>query len=689
MADTVRYLLEEMLPELEELEAKGFFTKAELKQIVQKRTDFEYQLKRRAALKRDFLRYIDFECKLEDLRRLRKKAKGIKGKQGLGEIGIVRRVHFIFERATRKFKADLSLWMAWIEYCKRSKSTKQLSKVLTKALHRHSHVPALWIEAASWEFEATGNVAAARALMQRGLRHCPHDEGLWAEYVRLELLYVARLRARRAVLGLPNPDASEDFVLTLALKPKRRRDGTTIPAVLASSAVPEADPGQQGPGEPGAVDVAGVEGASPADAAVRSVLTGGVARVAMKGAVAALPASLTLRRRLLAVLAVFNFPGIERLRAWVFDGLATDFPANEESWDLRARQHWPGSPASDTSGLPLSADSLGTAEVDMEGHEACCGVYELAVTTVPSARMWSCYTVCFGQRVQPLLASADCGGDVELLASMGAGLLALHARAAGAGHVGDEALAEAHAAWALALGQPRVALRAARKACDASPSAAPLWRLRLGLELQLHASRQRSTPELLTTLGQALAAVAPGQAPGMWSQALSALPPGKEGHAALQDQLVQALAAGPRGPVAGGLGEVLGNLLKSVAVAQGMTAVRTLVARLARVPPPGCDFYLAAIALEESLLEGAPDPAKAPAVPLVGKARSTQEARVRLLYETAINAYGTECEALWLALARFERRAGRSGGDVFWRAHKALPDPEEFVTQYRTAFGQE
>lgn len=56
MADTVRYLLEEMIPELEELEKKGYFNRAEIKQIVQKRQDFEYHLKRRAALKKDFLR---------------------------------------------------------------------------------------------------------------------------------------------------------------------------------------------------------------------------------------------------------------------------------------------------------------------------------------------------------------------------------------------------------------------------------------------------------------------------------------------------------------------------------------------------------------------------------------------------------------------------------------------------------
>lgn len=56
MADTVRYLLEEMIPELEDLEERGYFTRAEIKQIVKRRTDFEYLLKRRAALKADYLK---------------------------------------------------------------------------------------------------------------------------------------------------------------------------------------------------------------------------------------------------------------------------------------------------------------------------------------------------------------------------------------------------------------------------------------------------------------------------------------------------------------------------------------------------------------------------------------------------------------------------------------------------------
>ena len=56
MADTVQYLLEESIPELEDYETKGYFTKSELRQIIQKRQDFEYRLKRRAAMKVDYYR---------------------------------------------------------------------------------------------------------------------------------------------------------------------------------------------------------------------------------------------------------------------------------------------------------------------------------------------------------------------------------------------------------------------------------------------------------------------------------------------------------------------------------------------------------------------------------------------------------------------------------------------------------
>lgn len=135
-----------------------------------------------------------------------------------------------------------------------------------------------------------------------------------------------------------------------------------------------------------------------------------------------------------------------------------------------------------------------------------------------------------------------------------------------------------------------------------------------------------------------------------------------------------------------------------VYILQGLEAARVLVARLAGVPPPGCDFYLAALELEEGLLgEGflsvAAPSGRIPAASgqhsmhLSGKARAAQQARVRLLYEAAVGDYGGQSEALWLAYARFEKRAGRGAGDIFWRAHKALADPEPFVEKFREAFG--
>lgn len=58
MADTVRYLMEAMVPELEALKAKGYFSKQELRSIAQQRTNFEYALKRKQALLQDYVKCV-------------------------------------------------------------------------------------------------------------------------------------------------------------------------------------------------------------------------------------------------------------------------------------------------------------------------------------------------------------------------------------------------------------------------------------------------------------------------------------------------------------------------------------------------------------------------------------------------------------------------------------------------------
>ena len=72
---------------------------------------------------------MEYETKLEELRRLRRDALGISTKQTLADHALIRRVHFIYQRATRKFRGDLALWSAWLACCKATKSTRKFSQV--------------------------------------------------------------------------------------------------------------------------------------------------------------------------------------------------------------------------------------------------------------------------------------------------------------------------------------------------------------------------------------------------------------------------------------------------------------------------------------------------------------------------------------------------------------------------------
>ena len=74
-------------------------------------------------------RYIAYETELEQLRQLRKQSRGIVGKKTLADYALVRRGHFIFERAARKFAGDRRLWIRWLAFCRDSDTPRQTSRV--------------------------------------------------------------------------------------------------------------------------------------------------------------------------------------------------------------------------------------------------------------------------------------------------------------------------------------------------------------------------------------------------------------------------------------------------------------------------------------------------------------------------------------------------------------------------------
>ncbi|PNH07975.1 U3 small nucleolar RNA-associated protein 6 [Tetrabaena socialis] len=435
MADTVQYLMEQMIPELEELEEKGYFTRSEVKKIAHKRQTFEYLLKRRAALKEDFYRYIEFETKLEELRKTRKQAASAKGKKGLAEVAIVRRIHFIYERATRKFRSDVGLWMRWIEACKRFKSSKQLSKVITKALQRHSAVPELWIEAARWEFDTNSNIAAARSLMQQGIRMCRTEEAIWVQYYRLELLHALKLRVRRLVLGIDQLPGEWCPYFQHGIRPG---GGLLIKLPHPRPAL-WLTPAADGEGQD--------EGRSAA--ATRAVMQGGVARIVFKNAIEELPASLAFRARFLDVLRAFDFDFVTGLLEQVYDSIRKDFGKVEEAWDLLARRHidfaalrkaapaeqapeqeaeavervlqqqqqqqQPGHSGQQPQLQQQPEEGVAAGAWDADAHHRACGTYEEALAAVASARMHHLYDQYLCGVLEGLMAA----GEAALQAAVG------------------------------------------------------------------------------------------------------------------------------------------------------------------------------------------------------------------------------------------------------------------------------
>lgn len=127
-----------------------------------------------------------------------------------------RRIMFILDRATRKFHGDLALWFQYLSYLRAQKSTgKKLKETLTAVLRMHPTKPDLWVWGARTALDVDADMTSARGYMQRGLRFCKNSRQLWLEYAKLEMIYVAKIAARRQILGLDQErkrkeDAAED-----------------------------------------------------------------------------------------------------------------------------------------------------------------------------------------------------------------------------------------------------------------------------------------------------------------------------------------------------------------------------------------------------------------------------------------------------------------------------------------------
>jgi len=210
MSETARRFLEQRVPELEDLFKKRLFSKEEIKEIVAKRTQFEHKIKRNGCLKDDFVAYINYECELEVIRKQRYRDLNIKGKHTVSDHSIVKYILSIYSRALLKFKGDVSLWEAYVQFAKDSKSEKVVPKILASALQLHPDSASLWINSANWEFDYNSNPASARALYQRGIRINRESKALWLAYFQMECNVVAKLIESKNDIGSTNTTGNDE-----------------------------------------------------------------------------------------------------------------------------------------------------------------------------------------------------------------------------------------------------------------------------------------------------------------------------------------------------------------------------------------------------------------------------------------------------------------------------------------------
>lgn len=315
MGDRAQYFLEQSLPELLDLQEKKIFTPLEIKSITKKRILFEQALTRKILRKADFLRYAEYEINLEALRVQRVKRLQIKGKKSISDWAGPRRIFFIFERATKRFHGDVDLWLQYIEYAKQQKSTKILGKVYAAVLQFHPTKPELWALAANHEMTWNGNMTAARALMQRGLRLNTGSTALWLDYFKLELDYLSKIYARRKILGIDQPEAVEDQA-ELSGPVEDSEDRISLPKVLQGEL--ESDIAQ-------AAILRDVEISTLSTATDNPALQGAIPRTILSSALKALPSHLEILLDFYDVMASYeNLPFREAFLKNIIETLATD-----------------------------------------------------------------------------------------------------------------------------------------------------------------------------------------------------------------------------------------------------------------------------------------------------------------------------------------------------------------------------
>ncbi|XP_075575752.1 U3 small nucleolar RNA-associated protein 6 homolog isoform X2 [Pelecanus crispus] len=333
MAERIEQRLEDRVPELEQLERVGLFTRREIRAVLRKASALEYKIQRRALRKEDFINYIQYEINLLELIKKRRARIGYSFKKDEIENSILHRVHSLFNRATGKWKEDVQLWLSHVAFCKQWNAKHQLSKVFSSMLAIHSNKPALWIMAAKWEMETQLSSESARRLFLRALRFHPECPKLYQEYFRMELMHAEKQRKEKKAFEQAKMDLGE-FNYS------------------------------------------------------EEILNGEMARIIYRDAAQKIK-GVEFHLAVLSIAKLFDFT--QDLQKEILESLQAKYADDPLTWDYMARREL------ELGSLQSTGHTTKQMKVSemTQREERCCAVFEEAVRAVPTEDIWKCYiTFC-------------------------------------------------------------------------------------------------------------------------------------------------------------------------------------------------------------------------------------------------------------------------------------------------------
>jgi U3 small nucleolar RNA-associated protein 6 len=319
----------------------------EITSIAKKRSDFEHIINARGSHPADYLRYIEFEKNVDALRRKRIKRLGARYK-GAGQ----RTIYFLYNRATRKFSGDLTLWMQYIDFARKDKAYKRLNDIFTSVARLHPTKPEIWVHAANYFMDTQADITNARSYMQRGLRFCKNSEYLWLEYAKLETIYVGKIAGRRKILGL-----DVDHSKAHETGADGDVDMISLPQVTAEDINPSLKQDD------------GVDEVALQNLASAPVLTGAIPLAVFDSAMKQFQGKPSVAQRFFAMFTEFEqLSCIPRILQHVLDHLQQSSPQSVETAICKFRMHMFGRNPADPEFPPALADAFDMISAAIKQH---------------------------------------------------------------------------------------------------------------------------------------------------------------------------------------------------------------------------------------------------------------------------------------------------------------------------------